>query len=674
MGVLFEAYDESRRHPVALKVLRPEIADLPGVAQRMSREALAMSLVDDPHVVRILDVGRTEVGLPFLSMEWLEGADLGKILASAGKIPFPTAVSWIRQACEGLAQAHARGIVHRDVKPENLFLASGPSGEPVLKVIDFGVSKLDGTSAGLTQTQASIGTPLYMSPEQIRALRDVDGRADVWGLGVVLFELLAGHPPFEGDSAEAVIAAIIADPPRDLTGVADLPLGLCDVLLRALSKDREKRFQTVAGLAEALEPYESVQLEPAATLVTELPPDFDLLSSEAASSLRRPQAEAPAGRLEELATPHYPATGPTRPTPTASSAHQVSVEALSTSPGPAQAQGQGTPTRALRPPTSLSRHRTILAGAGLLLAGLLVATLIILGRQRRASLTGAPRSEGSTAAPTLQAALANASVAPRNPTCVMRASTQELVGVRPVEARRVIGDLDAILEASKETTIRLAPRASGAPGELLTWNVSPLISEVHEGTATVLVATDRGLFVSVMDSPGVELLDDPKRERLLGVLDDEKPGVLLLAEGELPLPQLRKVLELLRKLPRVGLLVPVHGQAAVFAGSYACAEGGAVRPASEEELTQLALGLRAGEESCGKEHPFDAWLPVRVRMLPGSDSGHGCWERSSPASTEARVCAATVARRLSLAAAKRDFELVAFDVVPRGPEVRALCD
>jgi serine/threonine-protein kinase len=672
MGVLFEAYDEARGHAVALKVLRPEIADLPGVALRMSREALAMSLVDDPHLVRILDVGRTEVGLPFLSMEWLEGADLGKILGSAGKVPVPTAVRWIRQACEGLAQAHARGIVHRDVKPENLFLASGPGGEPVLKVIDFGVSKLDGAAANLTQTQASIGTPLYMSPEQIRALRDVDARADVWGLGVVLFELVAGYPPFCGDSAEAVIAAIIADPPRDLASVEGVPSGLDEVLLRALSKDRERRFPTVEAFAEALEPYESAQLEPAPTLVTELPPDFDLLVREAPPELLGPRtSEAQA----EHAGPGSPADAIHPLTIPAASAAPTGLLASPPSPPSHRTPGPTMAPSAARAAPPPSKVQTVLAGVGLLIAGVIVATLIVLGRERRASRQVASSRDTRAGSPTVQSALADANVAPRNPTCILRSSTAELVGVRPVEARRVLEDLDATLEQSPNTTIRLAPRALGAPGELLAWNATPLISEAHEGHATVLVATDRGLYVSMLDSPGVERLDDENRQRLLGVLDERRAGVLVLAEGELEVSRLRETLELLRKLPRVGLLVPVREPPKVTSGSYACAEGGPpARPASADELALLKEGLRAGEETCGRDHPFDVWLPVRVRMLPGSDAGQGCWERSTQTSPEARLCAANVARRLSLAATRGDRELVAFELVPRGPDVRALCD
>jgi serine/threonine-protein kinase len=632
----------------------------------MSREALAMSLVQDPHVVRILDVGRTEAGLPFLSMEWLEGADLGKILANAGSIPVPTAVSWIRQACEGLAQAHRRGIVHRDLKPENLFLASGPNGESVVKVIDFGVSKLDGTTAELTQTQASIGTPLYMSPEQIRALRDVDARADVWALGVVLFELLAGHPPFEAESSEAVIAAIIADPPSDLTRMADVPLGLWDVLLRALSKDRERRFQTVEAFAEALEPFEAEQLEPAPTLVTELPPDFDLLVGEPpAAPLDSPNEERrhdpPSAPTPASVAPVGPFVTPSGGEPSARSPSPTSAPQLQRPPAPA-------------PPTaqSLTKPQRLLAGAGLMLAAALVATLFVLGRERRASRSGAPPTEGHAEDPTLQSVLADASAAPRNPTCILRASTGELVGIRPLEARKIIEDLDPVLGAAP-STIRLATKGSGAPGEILAWNASPLIAEVNEGGATVLVTTDRGLYASVLDSPGVELLDGQKRERLLDAIANERPGVLVLAEGGLPVTKLRETLALLRGLPRVGLLVPVKAPPQATAGAYACSETHTARPASEEELTALREGLRAGEESCGRDHPFDAWLPVRVRMLPGADAGVGCWEKSSRASAEVRVCAATLARRLSLAATRGN-ESVAFDVVPRGPEVRALCD
>jgi hypothetical protein len=225
----------------------------------------------------------------------------------------------------------------------------------------------------------------------------------------------------------------------------------------------------------------------------------------------------------------------------------------------------------------------------------------------------------------------------------------------------VVEDLDAVLDRSPNTTIRLASQSKGSPGEVLAWNTSPLVSEVHEGHATILIATDRDLYVALLDTPGVERLDDSGRERLFTLLDEQKPGVLVLAEGELPMPR---------------LLVPVLGPPRASDASYACAELPSTmrRAASASELEELALGLRAGEESCGRDHPYDAWLPVRVRMLPGSDAGQGCWERSSRAtSAEMRVCAATVARRLSLVATKRD-QLISFELVPRGPVVRALCE
>src|SRR5258708_18946672 len=192
-------------------------------------------------------------------MESLEGTDLAHVLREHGPIPVEVATEWVVQACEAVAEAHAAGIVHRDLKPQNLFLARTVGGGSKVKVLDFGVSKSMGPSfsekAALTRTRAMLGSPLYIAPEQMRSSRDVDARADVWALGVVLFELLTQRFPFEADTMPELCLKVVAEPPLSLTALRpDASVAMAQVLERCFQKDAAKRFANAAELASALEP------------------------------------------------------------------------------------------------------------------------------------------------------------------------------------------------------------------------------------------------------------------------------------------------------------------------------------------------------------------------------------------------------------------------------------
>jgi hypothetical protein len=193
-------------------------------------------------------------------MEYLEGSDLGDVLQKRGPMPLPLAAGYVLEAMEAVAEAHALGMVHRDLKPSNLFLARRRDGSFIVKVLDFGISKAaqdaHGPSASMTSTHAVMGSPLYMSPEQVRSSKDVDARADIWSLGVILHELLCGRTPFHGETMTAVLAMIAADPPPPLRTVRpDLSPAIEALVLRCLNKDRTQRFQNVAELAYALAPF-----------------------------------------------------------------------------------------------------------------------------------------------------------------------------------------------------------------------------------------------------------------------------------------------------------------------------------------------------------------------------------------------------------------------------------
>lgn len=256
MGLVFEAEHVRLRQRVAIKFLRPEVAMLPEAVERFEREARASACIRGANVVHVADVDTDARGRPYIVMELLRGRDLQAELQARGPLPIAVAVDWVLQACAAASQAHAAGIVHRDLKPANLFLAE-EAGTRIVKVLDFGISKIAVEEAAVTATAVTIGTPLYMSPEQVRSSKDVDARTDIWSLGVILFELLAGGPPFLGTTT-AAIAAIVADATPSLRVMRpDVPERLERVIVTALAKDARDRFPTAEALGAALMPFAS---------------------------------------------------------------------------------------------------------------------------------------------------------------------------------------------------------------------------------------------------------------------------------------------------------------------------------------------------------------------------------------------------------------------------------
>ncbi|XXY50492.1 serine/threonine-protein kinase [Sorangium sp. So ce269] len=260
MGAVFAAQHVSLRQRVAVKFLLPRAKDFPGASARFLREARAAAAIRSEHVARVIDVGTAELGLPYLVMEYLRGRDLQQVLDARGPLPVSEAVDYVLQSCEAVAEAHARGIVHRDLKPGNLFLTTGTSGVPLVKVLDFGLSKAaDDTveeTGKLTASEMMLGSPCYMSPEQVRSTKDVDARTDVWSLGIILYQLLTARFPFDAPSISALFVAIVtepATPPR--VHRWELPVHLEEVILRCLEKDVQRRIQSVVELSRALAPY-----------------------------------------------------------------------------------------------------------------------------------------------------------------------------------------------------------------------------------------------------------------------------------------------------------------------------------------------------------------------------------------------------------------------------------
>ncbi len=259
MGLVVAASHRDLGHRVAIKFLQPEALENPEIVLRFAREARTLAKLRSEHVARVIDLGDVEGAQPFIVMEFLEGRDLGQLLEESGPLPIVDAVDYVLQAAHAIAEAHALGVVHRDLKPANLFLADLPDGRRTIKVLDFGIARhrVVGDTK-LTQPGATMGSPSYMAPEQMRSAGDSDERTDVWGFGAVLFELLLGHVPFAGASVTEVVAKVLADPTPSLRPERpEIPASLENAVLQCLSKRPAERFGSIAELARSLAPHGS---------------------------------------------------------------------------------------------------------------------------------------------------------------------------------------------------------------------------------------------------------------------------------------------------------------------------------------------------------------------------------------------------------------------------------
>ena len=272
MGVVVAAMHVQLDERVAIKLLLPDALANAETVARFQREARAAVRIKSEHVARVTDVGQVDAaaiplqaqlgvplaaGAPFMVMEYLEGQDLAGVLRSTGPLSIVDAAAYVAQAIEAIAEAHSYGIVHRDLKPSNLFLTRRPDGTPLVKVLDFGISKAQTPlESQITTTSAVLGSPMYMAPEQMIASREVDGRTDVWSLGVVLYQLLTGRGPFNGTTMTELCARILQEQHAPIRATRpDVPAELEAIVARCLEKDRVRRFPSVADLAEALAPF-----------------------------------------------------------------------------------------------------------------------------------------------------------------------------------------------------------------------------------------------------------------------------------------------------------------------------------------------------------------------------------------------------------------------------------
>jgi serine/threonine-protein kinase len=264
-GIVVSATQLSNNKKVAIKFLRRAL-ETNELRTRFEREARAITKIASAHVVVVLDVGTLDDGAAFMVMEHLEGRDLARVLKESGPLSVRASVNCMMQVCDALAHAHAAGIVHRDLKPANVFLEDRHDGKVHAKIVDFGISKFldkrvlgdDAKTPEMTNAFTMLGSPRYMAPEQVRNSKDVDARADLWSVGVVLFQLMTGQHVFNANTnVEASIAVLTAEPNRLCALLPQAPSGLEDVIRRCLMRDVGARYQSANELAGALRPFSS---------------------------------------------------------------------------------------------------------------------------------------------------------------------------------------------------------------------------------------------------------------------------------------------------------------------------------------------------------------------------------------------------------------------------------
>jgi eukaryotic-like serine/threonine-protein kinase len=448
MGVVVSARHIELGQTVAIKFLDYSLTGNTTASARFFREARAAGRIRSEHVTRVLDVDRTETGVPYLVMEHLAGTDLERVQRSRGQLPVEEVLDYLLQACEALAEAHAAGVIHRDLKPGNLFLTHRADGSPLVKVLDFGISKIvdpDGeTHDGATTTESEmLGSTWYMSPEQVRSSMSVDARTDVWSLGVILYQLLTGVHAFKAESMSACLAKIVADPPPPLRAARpDVPEGLERVILACLEKDPARRLQSVAELALALAPFA---------------PECARLSIQRITRVLGPGPTETGSALERVSAPYL--TPPAAPTPPVAavtpppSVTGPAPEKAELAPSPGQSTGASVnttttvpaPRPARRWPIAAAVVATLLGGGAAVAVRGLTAPVATPPAAAAAAVTTAPPPAVETApapsvAPAATAAPTSSAISPKPPEAPAPAAPK----TKPVK-RKLAGPVETTL-------------------------------------------------------------------------------------------------------------------------------------------------------------------------------------------------------------------------------------
>ena len=487
MGVVVAAQHIHLRQRVAIKFLLPDATG--EVVARFLREARAAVRLKSEHVTRVLDVGEMPGGAPFMVMEYLEGSDLSRVVRKRGALPVEEAVDYLLQACEAIAEAHSLGIVHRDLKPANLFLTKGADGSDIVKVLDFGISK-DSGQAGegeeemqLTRTTAVLGSPYYMAPEQMRSTRSVDARADIWSLGIILYQLLTKKVPFKADSFVELALMVVNEEPKPPSSLRpEIPPGLEAVVLRTMRKKPDERYLNVAEFAAALAPFGPLTAITSAERIARVQgaPVPSIQHYERASSVSVPPPASTTHPPQSVAAssvgPNSGSTGSavlssgptipgvaqiTQPSPTAAPTlpPQTSTHGTSSAGAPTSATGAawtGSPT------TQSRRTGALIIGVGVAVGALAVIGTVALtrghsdGSPPRVATAAAPEAPQSAPAPSAKVDVQVASAAPVTPPpASASASAAPIAPIAPVGTAR--GSVPSITGRTTATAAVAAP-------------------------------------------------------------------------------------------------------------------------------------------------------------------------------------------------------------------------
>ncbi|HXX66717.1 MAG TPA: protein kinase [Polyangiaceae bacterium] len=486
MGAVFAARHELLGQRVAVKMLLSHVVTNKEAVARFLNEARAAARIEGEHVARVMDVAALDDGRPYMVIEYLEGADLGQLIESRGPLPVVETVDYVLQALEALAQAHALGIVHRDFKPSNLFLARRSDGTTLVKVLDFGIAKATQPltvleQAAMTRSNSVLGSPQYMAPEQLRNAKSVDVRADIWSVGLTLYELLSGLPPFSGTTFGELFAAILEQPPPPLRRLRpEVHADLEALVERCLRRDPAERFQNVADLARALSPHGSpraafsveriISWLPPPAIPSPAPPpprDGEIRVRPEAGADRRGDTLLGAAKTEPL--------GAAVPIPAKSELRRA-ADRVGGGLGPARAEATAPPLSSTRSP-SVPRRRTTIITAALavvvVVGGAATALLRAGGSNGTAGpgLVSSPTALSIGAGPSAPAAVVSlAPTTSQAPEPSHRAGLAGLAGQVPLEASAALAappgtpPASSLAPAPWASATGRSPIASSAPG------------------------------------------------------------------------------------------------------------------------------------------------------------------------------------------------------------------